>query len=203
MQNCNVSNLPENYPMKYYFYHFLSWPQLLHVAEADDMKTTGYVLSKMNEESDALCHGHITSLAVVRTQRKQGIAHRLMDAAHDAMQTTFNAEFSSLHVRISNRAASSLYASLGYRYHELESVYYSDGEDALGLRRLFPFGEKQQALRLQAKQQRKNPDAQRLASASSQSSSLCSAGPPAASTKEALPPSSTSSTKSKKSKRKN
>lgn len=47
MQNCNVSNLPENYQMKYYFYHFLSWPQLLYIAETDDLKTTGYVLAKM------------------------------------------------------------------------------------------------------------------------------------------------------------
>ena len=31
MQTCNLSCLPENYQMKYYFYHMLSWPQLLYV----------------------------------------------------------------------------------------------------------------------------------------------------------------------------
>ena len=33
MQNCNLWCLPENYTTKYYFYHFLSWPQLLYLAE--------------------------------------------------------------------------------------------------------------------------------------------------------------------------
>ena len=28
---CNLLCLPENYQMKYYFYHMLSWPQLLYV----------------------------------------------------------------------------------------------------------------------------------------------------------------------------
>uniref|UniRef100_A0A8C7Y7U5 Uncharacterized protein n=1 Tax=Oryzias sinensis TaxID=183150 RepID=A0A8C7Y7U5_9TELE len=27
MQHCNLLCLPENYQMKYYFYHGLSWPQ--------------------------------------------------------------------------------------------------------------------------------------------------------------------------------
>ena len=29
MQHCNLLNLPENYQMKYYFYHGLSWPQVI------------------------------------------------------------------------------------------------------------------------------------------------------------------------------
>ena len=33
MQHCNLLCLPENYLMKYYFYHALSWPQLSYVAE--------------------------------------------------------------------------------------------------------------------------------------------------------------------------
>lgn len=33
MQHCNLLCLPENYQMKYYFYHGLSWPQLSYVAE--------------------------------------------------------------------------------------------------------------------------------------------------------------------------
>lgn len=30
MQHCNLLCLPENYQMKYYFYHGLSWPQASH-----------------------------------------------------------------------------------------------------------------------------------------------------------------------------
>lgn len=32
MQHCNLLCLPENYQMKYYFYHGLSWPQVSHGA---------------------------------------------------------------------------------------------------------------------------------------------------------------------------
>jgi N-alpha-acetyltransferase 10/11 len=46
MQNCNLSCLPENYQLKYYIYHALSWPQLSYVAE-DCGKIVGYVLAKM------------------------------------------------------------------------------------------------------------------------------------------------------------
>ena len=47
MQHCNLSCLPENYQMKYYFYHCLSWPQLLYVAQDSKKKIVGYVLAKM------------------------------------------------------------------------------------------------------------------------------------------------------------
>ncbi|KAD4384966.1 hypothetical protein E3N88_25134 [Mikania micrantha] len=66
MQACNLFCLPENYQMKYYFYHILSWPHLLYVAEDYGGKIVGYVLAKMEEETTE-CHGHITSLAVLRT----------------------------------------------------------------------------------------------------------------------------------------
>lgn len=32
---------------QYYFYHILSWPQLLYVAEDYNGKIVGYVLAKM------------------------------------------------------------------------------------------------------------------------------------------------------------
>ena len=50
MQQCNLWCLPENYQMKYYFYHLLSWPQLLWVAEDYDGSIVGYVLAKMEED---------------------------------------------------------------------------------------------------------------------------------------------------------
>ena len=76
-------------------------------------------------------HGHITSLAVLRTYRKSGIATKLMRAAQNAMKTTFKAHYVSLHVRKSNRAALHLYSStLGYKIKDLEKGYYADGEDA-------------------------------------------------------------------------
>ena len=43
--------------MKYYFYHLLSWPQLLWVAEDFDGKIVGYVLAKMEEDERQPRHG--------------------------------------------------------------------------------------------------------------------------------------------------
>jgi peptide alpha-N-acetyltransferase len=66
--------------MKYYFYHILSWPQLLYVAEDHNKRIVGYVLAKMEEDAN-IPHGHITSLAVLKTHRKCGIATLLMQAS--------------------------------------------------------------------------------------------------------------------------
>jgi hypothetical protein len=63
MQNCNLWCLPENYAMKYYFYHLLSWPQLLWVAEDFDGKIVGYVLAKMEEDESQPKHGELGTIA--------------------------------------------------------------------------------------------------------------------------------------------
>lgn len=136
MQRCNLMCLPENYQLKYYFYHMLSWPQLLYVAEDYDGAIVGYVLAKMEEE-DTEVHGHITSLAVARTHRKLGLATKLMSAAHKAMQEVFAAKYSSLHVRVTNKGGFHLYTqSLGYQVHDTETKYYADGEDAYDMRKV-------------------------------------------------------------------
>ncbi|CAN6229716.1 unnamed protein product [Urochloa humidicola] len=135
MQACNLMCLPENYQMKYYLYHMLSWPQLLFVAEDYGGRIVGYVLAKMEEDPSEPCHGHITSLAV-RSHRKLGLATKLMSAAQAAMDQVFGAEYVSLHVRRSNRAAFNLYTStLGYQIHDIEAKYYADGEDVYDMRK--------------------------------------------------------------------
>ena len=140
IQACNLTCLPENYQMKYYFYHILSWPQLMFVAEDRRGRIVGYVLSKMEEEPTQV-HGHITSLAILRTYRKMGLARRLMTCAHAAMQQTFKAKYASLHVRKSNAAAKHLYIeTLGYDIHDVEAKYYADAEDAYDMRCQFEKG---------------------------------------------------------------
>ena len=52
MQTSNLWCLPENYQLKYYMYHFLSWPQLLQVAEDHKGRIVGYVLAKMEDPED-------------------------------------------------------------------------------------------------------------------------------------------------------
>ncbi|XP_022422526.1 N-alpha-acetyltransferase 10-like isoform X3 [Delphinapterus leucas] len=99
MQHCNLLCLPENYQMKYYFSHGLSWPQLSYVAEDENGKIVGYVLAKMEEGLHNVPHGHITSLAVKRSHRRLGLAQKLLDQACGAMIENFNAKYVSLHVR--------------------------------------------------------------------------------------------------------
>jgi GNAT superfamily N-acetyltransferase len=111
-------------------YHYLSWPQLIHVAENYKGQIVGYVLAKMEEDATPP-HGHITSLAVLRTHRKCGIASQLMRQAHARMQECFGAVYCSLHVRYTNMAAFHLYSqTLGYAVADIEKGYYADGEDA-------------------------------------------------------------------------
>ena len=124
--------------MKYYFYHLLSWPQLLWVAEDEFGKVVGYVLAKMEEDESQPKHGHITSLSVLRTHRKRGIATALMQSSQMEMAEAFDAEYVSLHVRKSNEAAFHLYSvTLAYEVNDVEKGYYADGEDAYDMRCYF------------------------------------------------------------------
>jgi hypothetical protein len=54
-----------------------------------------------------------------------------------AMQEVFGAEYVSLHVRKSNRAAFHLYTeTLGYKINDIEAKYYADSEDAYDMRKM-------------------------------------------------------------------
>ena len=91
-----------------------------------------------DEEQALLKHGHVTSLSVLRTHRKMGLATQLMTSAHSRMKEAFDANFSALHVRESNQAAFHLYSqTLAYEIHEIERGYYADGEDAYDMRKHF------------------------------------------------------------------
>ncbi|KAI8335320.1 acyl-CoA N-acyltransferase [Chlamydoabsidia padenii] len=138
IQNCNQLDLPENYHMKYYLYHALSWPQLSFVAEDDNGKIVGYVLAKMEEDTSSVPHGHITSLSVMRTYRRLGLAEKLMTQSTKQMQEVFDAHYVSLHVRKTNRAAIGLYRdTLKFSVKEIDKKYYADGEDAYAMQLTF------------------------------------------------------------------
>ena len=139
MQHCNLRCLPENYNLRYYHYHILSWPQLLYVTEDMNKKVVGYVLAKMDDEEEpAKAHGHITSLAVLRTHRKLGIASSVMKASQREMDREYMANFCSLHVRRTNEAALHLYQeTLGFRCAEVDEKYYVDDEDAFHMKKYF------------------------------------------------------------------
>jgi len=135
MQACNLQNLPENYQIRYYLYHSMTWPQLSYVAEDEKGRIVGYILAKMEEEPTDEPHGHVTSISVLRSYRRLGLAKKLMVQSQEAMATVYKAEYVSLHVRKSNRAALGLYKdALGFDVHDIEKKYYADGEDAYAMR---------------------------------------------------------------------
>jgi hypothetical protein len=87
------------------------------------------------EPTDGVPHGHITSLSVMRTHRRLGLAEKLMRQSQRAMAETFAAHYVSLHVRVSNVAALHLYRdTLGFKVDKIEAKYYADGEDAYSMR---------------------------------------------------------------------
>mmetsp|Transcript_10251 Transcript_10251/g.17254 ORF Transcript_10251/g.17254 Transcript_10251/m.17254 type:complete len:204 (+) Transcript_10251:16-627(+) len=174
MQHCNLRNLPENYTFKYYLYHALSWPQLLFVAEDDNGKIVGYVMAKLEDEDEGNknkpVEAHITSLSVLRTHRKLGIATKLMRAAHHQMKSVYRCFACSLRVRVTNRAAITLYNDvLGYTTRFTEKGYYADGEDALDMQLKFTYPQTASELELQNSEMDKKLDAM-LTQESTQSS---------------------------------
>jgi len=83
-------------------------------------------------------HGHITSISVLRDYRKLGIATKLMRACQNAMATVYGAKYCSLHVRVTNRAALTLYRDvLQYEITSVADQYYADKEDAYDMKLWF------------------------------------------------------------------
>ena len=144
MQDCNLQNLPENYQFKYYLYHAFCWPQMLYVNRDFSGKVRGYVMAKMEDDPEKPEHGHVTSVSVLRTARKLGVASFAMKRAMHATQEVFGGHYISLHVRCTNEAAVGLYHnSLGYKVHDIDKQYYGDMEDAYEMKHVFgtdPYG---------------------------------------------------------------
>jgi len=82
--------------------------------------------------------GHVTSLAVLPTFRRRGLAGQLMEQLHFHMDAGHRAEGVSLHVRVSNVAARRLYCEgMGYGVVDVIRGYYQDGEDAFFMKKNF------------------------------------------------------------------
>jgi N-alpha-acetyltransferase 10/11 len=135
VQNCNIQCLPENYQVKYYIYHLISWPDCSFVAiDLEKSNLVGYILGKLEENQDQL-NGHITSIAIFPDYRNQGVASKLMEKCIASFIKN-RALIVTLHVRKSNTTALNLYTKK-FKFEILneEKKYYADGESALLLRR--------------------------------------------------------------------
>jgi len=112
------------------------------IAKQPERQVVGYVLGRMDTAAPRwpsdlryTRQGHITSLAVLPSYRRHGLAGDLMRSVQRAMVESHQAESASLHVRVSNAAALKLYGqSLGYEVKETIPSYYADGEDGYLMR---------------------------------------------------------------------
>ncbi len=139
-------NLPENYHLKYFQYHVLTWPDISFVAENDTGKIVGYVMCKLEEEEEEslpekgvpLQFGHVISLSVLRPYRRLGLAEELMRQAEKALFQIYRVAYIRLHVRAGNAPAVNLYKStLKFDVSSVDKSYYGDGEDALIMKKVF------------------------------------------------------------------
>jgi ribosomal protein S18 acetylase RimI-like enzyme len=147
IRQCNLDNLPENYPESFFQRHIYTFPELSIVAtdEQNDY-LVGYALGRVELLAPVKggawsvaevprYTGHITSVAVDRDYRGFGLANSLMLKLHAEMVKNFDVDEIFLHVRVTNDAAISLYKNK-LRYDCLERMpdYYADREDAWVMR---------------------------------------------------------------------
>lgn len=112
-------------------------------------KIVAYVLGKietrpvidynnpMSGESRMEYLGHVTSIAVMDSCRRLGLAKSLMTQLHHHLQHQ-GVQSCGLHVRVNNRAACRLYQDDGYEIAQIIPSYYQDGEDAYYMRKMLP-----------------------------------------------------------------
>ncbi|UKJ89463.1 GNAT-family N-acetyltransferase [Theileria orientalis] len=135
LSDCNLVNVIENYQMKYYFYHLLSWPHLTNITTNLRGRVCGYSMAKLEEDKNKA--GHVTAVGVLRSFRNIGIAKKVIRQTHVAMKEVYDCECTYLFVRVTNWAAHSLYKGLGYFVDELSKEYFYDREDAYSMKLIF------------------------------------------------------------------
>jgi ribosomal-protein-alanine N-acetyltransferase len=130
----NWTCLPENYENSFFmdiYYHF---PRSFVIAKVDE-KIVGYIMCRVETgfseiKRFSLTHkGHVVSVAVLPEYRNRGIASILLERAMEALKEYRTTEI-FLEVRVSNKAAISLYDRFGFTKAREIAGYYRDGEAA-------------------------------------------------------------------------
>jgi peptide alpha-N-acetyltransferase len=120
---------------------FLMPYRLVWTAEDENGMVVGHLFAKLEHDqtgSNTVTNAHITSLNVIKSHRKQGIATRLMRKSHDELAKHFSTQYVSLNVRKSNDRAFRLYNEvMKYEIQSIKKGYYADGEDAYCMRYIF------------------------------------------------------------------
>ena len=127
----------ETFPRTYYLTYMQRWPSLTLAAEDGQGSLLGYILAK----SETGAHGlycHISALSVKPSARRSGIATRLMAQVELESALKVGALYVDLFCKVTNTLASQYYAKLGYKTYRTVKGYYSDGHDALDMRKSLP-----------------------------------------------------------------
>jgi len=131
----NLETLPEHYPDYFWRDHLRLWGKAFLVAEVD-RKIVGYIMTRVDRGLGYVYWkpfkklGHVVSIAVLPEFRRRGIGRKLMLEAMRRLKEIYGASEVYLEVRVSNKAAISLYEKLGFRKVKHLRKYYLDGEDA-------------------------------------------------------------------------
>lgn len=118
------------YPALFLMNLYETYPETFLVAE-ENGAVVGYVISRMVNVS-----GHVLAIAVEPGRRYRGIGRVLMNAVTERLRE-FGMKDIYLEVRISNTAAVKFYKKLGFEERGIIRSYYSDGEDAVILKKIF------------------------------------------------------------------
>lgn len=94
----------------------------------NETKIIGYVIARYYARKI-----HIGNIAIIPTYRRMGLAQRLLDHVFQKCND-YNVAF--LEVRESNQSAVKLYQKIGFNKLGIHRSYYSDGEDALIMKKV-------------------------------------------------------------------
>ena len=131
LQDANIACLPENYQLRYFKFHLVTWSALSWIAVDANGVCVGYILGKMGESKEEEPSGHVTSIAVKGTHRGLGIASQLVLQSMRCMREVYRATAVSLHVRETNKAAIALYKKIGFKKVKTAIQYYADSENGV------------------------------------------------------------------------
>lgn len=149
VKECNRRNLPENYHFILLLYMVSIYENCCYVAENKKGEIVGYSIAKIKDQLEAEekiqtdeVSGYVMSVAVDKSYRKHNLGKILFAASlHGILEllkaSSMDAHKIYLNVRKSNESAIRMYNNFGFLEEAEEENYYTDGESALLMSRVF------------------------------------------------------------------
>ncbi len=92
----------------------------------EDNRVVGYIIFWIKYEDE----GHIISIAVDKSYRRQDVGSKLVETSLDVFNK-FNVKEIKLEVRVGNKGARKFYINMGFIEEKIDENYYEDLEDAV------------------------------------------------------------------------